>query len=340
MSIKKSFCGSNIVEYSIPLAVVGVMIGLTLYSFSANDVLKNLVTTSIGGSIANDGSLTVGHKSVNGNIIQNNNPNNNPNNQPEVENENPNQTPPDNTNETNCSAGTCTLDFENFKLTGVPEDFSSFIKSNGVSGAEDVIGSLFKQIADQLATEPTSTEPTDQEIIKQIRVLAAYTGTDIDLQALYPTDNSFSEYRKLQHEASICALEYKIGGGNCNGNLSDSGNNIVQIYNTDFDISDPIGFLDGYTKGNSDKVKFAYDNFLAACNNSTSGKNYDKLKSTISFLKNQSISISKDFKTNYTVSDFNDPNYGQLNPEGLAAIRDNVASNAENFTSQLMQMTK
>jgi hypothetical protein len=49
-----------------------------------------------------------------------------------------------------CSGGSCDLDFGDYILTGIPEDFNQYIQDHGTSGGSDIISDTFNAIALQL----------------------------------------------------------------------------------------------------------------------------------------------------------------------------------------------
>lgn len=51
-----------------------------------------------------------------------------------------------------CTNGVCDIDFGDYILSGIPENFNDFTHSNGASGANDKIYSLYMQLANQLET--------------------------------------------------------------------------------------------------------------------------------------------------------------------------------------------
>ncbi len=59
-------------------------------------------------------------------------------------------TPAPDTPVSNCSGGVCDIDFGDFVLSGIPENFGGFIEAQGTSGGTDKIVTLLKQIAEQL----------------------------------------------------------------------------------------------------------------------------------------------------------------------------------------------
>lgn len=53
----------------------------------------------------------------------------------------------------NCNAGTCEVDFGDYLLTGIPEDFQSLVQTSGTSGGADQLADIFAQLAEQMKTE-------------------------------------------------------------------------------------------------------------------------------------------------------------------------------------------
>lgn len=49
-----------------------------------------------------------------------------------------------------CSGDVCSIDYGDFVLNGVPDNFGDFVESSGTSGGTDKLLTLFEQIADQL----------------------------------------------------------------------------------------------------------------------------------------------------------------------------------------------
>lgn len=53
----------------------------------------------------------------------------------------------------NCVDGVCSIDFGNYILTGIPENFDMFIQTQGTSGGTDKIAELIEQLANQLTND-------------------------------------------------------------------------------------------------------------------------------------------------------------------------------------------
>ncbi|MEW5819829.1 MAG: hypothetical protein AB1782_06530, partial [Cyanobacteriota bacterium] len=56
-----------------------------------------------------------------------------------------------------CVDKTCTLDFGEFILTGLPEDFDEYVEASGTSGGTEKLFALLEQIAQQLEDEGDTT---------------------------------------------------------------------------------------------------------------------------------------------------------------------------------------
>lgn len=57
-----------------------------------------------------------------------------------------------------CNNSSCTLDFGDFVLSGIPEDFNDYLKSNGAAGGTEVLYNLMNQIADTLSEQGKTNE--------------------------------------------------------------------------------------------------------------------------------------------------------------------------------------
>lgn len=68
--------------------------------------------------------------------------------------------------EKTCSGDSCSINFGNFILTGIPSNYHGFIETHGTSGGTDKLLSMLEQIADQLE------EDGDIEGAKEYRELA------------------------------------------------------------------------------------------------------------------------------------------------------------------------
>ncbi|MEW5820355.1 MAG: hypothetical protein AB1782_09205 [Cyanobacteriota bacterium] len=129
--------GSALVDYIIPTAIIGVLLGLCLYQMvSSNNILTFLGASGDMKVDVNDNIAFVGDEDYS---------------------KNPswctdagcfNGTPEEPVKR--CENGLCTIDFGEFILNGLPENFNEFVETVGTSSGTDKICSMLEQIADQL----------------------------------------------------------------------------------------------------------------------------------------------------------------------------------------------
>jgi hypothetical protein len=133
--------GSNLVEYVIPVAVIGLVIGTSMfYMFHDGKMLNYL-----------GGSGDTAYDEASNKIVINQNP------EPEdLSLVNP---PPgflDGTPDAPqkaCQDNLCTIDYGTFVLKNVPSNFNDFVQTAGASGGSEMISNLLTQIANQLENE-------------------------------------------------------------------------------------------------------------------------------------------------------------------------------------------
>lgn len=120
--------GSALVDYVIPTAVIGIILGLSLYYMMSNGTLLNYLAASANMKVdMNTGQGVIG---------------------PNLSNS---STDTGTDGIFTCASGKCDIDFGDFILTGIPENFGELVKTTGTSGGTDELMSLIEQIADQLA---------------------------------------------------------------------------------------------------------------------------------------------------------------------------------------------
>ena len=143
--------GSAIVEYIIPMALVGVVVGTGLFLFLKNDVLLTFAANSLGSDIyKSEGKIVIGENlPVNYKTTFNSS----------ASSEMPTSVP------NSISEGV--IDFGTFQLSGVPSDFGTFVETAGASGGTDKLATLLMQVVDQLEQEGQSA---DSELVKKLAV--------------------------------------------------------------------------------------------------------------------------------------------------------------------------
>lgn len=134
----KKNAGSALIDYVIPTALIGLVCGVSLYYMVSDGKLLGFIGASANMDInMADQMAVIGNKKPDGTSILNN-----------LAGGSLGGTP-DNPVE-KCTDGTCMIDYGEFILNGVPENFSEVVQSTGTSGGTDSLVSLVKQIADQL----------------------------------------------------------------------------------------------------------------------------------------------------------------------------------------------
>ncbi|MEW5821747.1 MAG: hypothetical protein AB1782_16250 [Cyanobacteriota bacterium] len=152
--------GSNIVEYVIPMAVIGLTVGLSLFYMYSSGSLKKFV---LGGSDSQMDSVT-SEVTMNKNYGENN--------LPMITVTGGSLGGTSDKPVKICNDGKCNIDFGSFALSGIPENFNEFIETAGTAGGTEKISELLYQIAKQLQDEGKIEES------KQVMVLAT-TGHNI-----------------------------------------------------------------------------------------------------------------------------------------------------------------
>ena len=140
--------GSNLIEYVIPMALVGIIVGVGLYQIISSGVLRSFIISS--NPITYDQSTkkaVISQNKQEEKILYDTLPHN----------EEPIFT---------CAKGLCDIDFGDFILTGIPENFEEFVKTQGTAGGTEELIALLEQIAAQLE------EKGDNDLAAEIRDLA------------------------------------------------------------------------------------------------------------------------------------------------------------------------
>lgn len=130
--------GSALVEYILPIAIIGILVGWGLYALSQNNVILNFFASSNNSTINKSaGSIVIGNISDNTLNIS-----------AGGQYGGSKATPVE-----KCVAGKCTIDFGDYYLKNIPEDFSDFISTAGSAGASHELSSIMEQLATQLEIE-------------------------------------------------------------------------------------------------------------------------------------------------------------------------------------------
>ncbi|MGD9580424.1 MAG: hypothetical protein AB7V50_03565 [Vampirovibrionia bacterium] len=182
--------GSALVDYMIPTAVIGLVVGLSMYTMVDKNTLINFaakslnltVNTSTGVAKSGKTTLLTQGGSLGGTM------------------DNPVKI---------CENYECSIDYGEFILTGIPDDFATFVQSSGTSGSTEKLISLIDQIADQLESKGDTQGANDfrelaalghfiSDIEEVAEQKAQYCGSQADPMSCYvaelntPTDMTLS----------------------------------------------------------------------------------------------------------------------------------------------------
>lgn len=171
--------GSALVDYVIPTAVIGAVVGFGLYSLASSGTMSRFLATSLDLNINpktgaaqisgfNNNSITAG--SLGGS--------------------------PDNP-VTKCIANNCSIDFGDFVLNNVPDNFASTVETNGNAGGTEELLSMLEQFVMQMEADP---DTTPEEIAALKNLLArGYEVVAIERQfeTIYPQYKE--QYDKLNN---------------------------------------------------------------------------------------------------------------------------------------------
>ena len=133
--------GSALVDYILPTALIGVVVGLSLWALTDSNILLSFITNSINGQMQN-GVLVVDNNYSTTSI-----PTNTSTSSADAAPTTPLSSiiPPG-----TYDKATGTINLGTFTLTGLPENFSDFTETAGASGGTDKLASLIYQLANQV----------------------------------------------------------------------------------------------------------------------------------------------------------------------------------------------
>ena len=139
--------GSTLVDYMIPTAVVGLVLGMTIFSMANNGKLLSFLSASADMNVdiqASQGVTGERTDPINGGEFEGS------------------ITSP----VKNCSFNYCSIDFGTFALNNLPSDFNDYVETTGAAGGtQRIYGAL-----DDLAEQMEGTLTSDQ--VEGIRLLA------------------------------------------------------------------------------------------------------------------------------------------------------------------------
>lgn len=140
-------------DYVLPMALVGVIVGVSLFALGDSDLLSRFISNSLNGKTQDgmmviDGAPTINPYTKAVTVIDSSGQSGD------------NNLPPTSTDSVIAISGG-TIDFGQFQLSGIPDDFNSFVETSGAAGGTDKLSSLILQIADQLEQDGQLQESAD-----------------------------------------------------------------------------------------------------------------------------------------------------------------------------------
>ncbi|MEW5821545.1 MAG: hypothetical protein AB1782_15235 [Cyanobacteriota bacterium] len=319
---KRCTLGANLVEYILPAALLGLVIGLGVYKMYQDGSIANYIIASMGDNIVADGSSSA----ITTTVAEDANEETNEEADPEEETE-PTAT-------MDCGSGSCTIHFGAYTLNGVPESFkdSALGSASNASNISDQLAVYLKDIIDQMVAAGEPEEVTDP--LSRLAIKFGLDPDDVGLGS-EPEYMNFSQFAGYQY-----ALEYLVSGNDPDGRISLSGVvdgvSVYQDSRTGRQFSDSLldlngvdGVMDKLDQVNGD-VDDRLATFLSACDTAASlnGKDYEPVKGLISYLASQGKDINAQFVDQIT--DSGEVTTLDLNIDDIKA---NVASSMEDFTA-------
>lgn len=161
MCKRKNF-GSALVDYVIPTAVVGLVVGSAIYVLASEGKILNFAAASASMNVnTKDQMAIVGDKPSTNDMWETFTPGS--------------FGGTSDTPVSNCSSGNCLIDYGDFLLNGLPENLSEFTQINGTSGGTESIAAAMEQIADQLVKDGKSEAAKDiQDFAKMLKLQAFF----------------------------------------------------------------------------------------------------------------------------------------------------------------------
>lgn len=129
--------GSSIIEYIIPLALVGVVVGLGMFYLFSSGGLNNFFKSSMNAS-DNNNTFVLDKNSSETPLVSETNRKTSSGNNPGGSINDPNA---------HCNGSECTIDFGDYVISGIPANFSEYVESAATSGGTDKLASLLKELA-------------------------------------------------------------------------------------------------------------------------------------------------------------------------------------------------
>ncbi|MGD9581889.1 MAG: hypothetical protein AB7V50_10990 [Vampirovibrionia bacterium] len=210
--INRKNIGSALVDYMVPTAVIGLVLGMGLYYLVSEDKILNFSAASAKMDIkAGDQMAIVGNKVSTNDMWDNFSAGSFDGTE-----ENP---------VSNCQSGTCIIDYGDFILNGIPEDFNEYVQANGTSGGTDKLVSILNQMADQLEQKGKTSEADELRDLANLGAFIADTQENAENDA-----NTCKNTTSTSDERAMCleSAMLDLNGIPLPDNISD----ILTTFNT------------------------------------------------------------------------------------------------------------
>lgn len=299
--IKIKSTGSALVDYVLPTTVVGLVVGMTIFSVYKEDLLTNFIAASTNSQVE-DGVLAMNASTESVEALASEG-GKNLSETPEAPD--PAEALPPETEETfenNCVDGICTMSFNGVSLTGIPEDFSEFIETSGPASGTQAIAEILNQVADTLATDESTENDTLALLLDNI---AGYSGKNIAFQSLETNCYNESSYGMSENQTFI---EFAMMG---------EGNAIT--------YQDELKDLKEGGDSNYSRFKRYYEQAIVELQSMPSSPQNEKIESMLNLLVNEIDTINNTFVDVIENKDFT-----------LQEMKTHVASNSTDIRSQLI----
>ena len=316
--------GSSLVDYILPTALIGIVVGGGIYSIYDNGTLTKFMVASVGNGDINQGKLAFGTTGDDPSSAWNTNPNSS-------NNKNPPKTPSEPAPPAGvvCSSGTCSVTLGAYTLSGVPQDFSEFASTAGSS--PDSLMEKMAALMNQIATQVEAEGDPDGIALAIRKFAAQFGGEPMETLAGKSYQYSGNEYL-IEYLARIKAGEVDPDSKN---RLTETGTNTYVDSRTgvEFDVSNPdtaFAELSMYLQLSDDAMLKKYDNLMDAIDTSSSGNDYSELKNLFTYFKDQGQDINATFVDQVS----QDANTMKLeNITNYQDVIDNIASTLEDVTA-------
>lgn len=139
--------GSAVIEYVLPIALIGIVVGLGMYYMFSDNKLQSYFANSSGMKVDKaTGKMSNDFESTSELIAKGSGPFGGTAETPAME----------------CINGNCTIDFGGFALAGIPENYTEIIHTTGASGGTEKASELLMELASKLEVD----EQTKNDIKK------------------------------------------------------------------------------------------------------------------------------------------------------------------------------